>query len=90
MTEKNAPAGEDARLKEKYQTIYDLLLQEYGQPEWRQHLPPVDELVKGVNIALGLLDVSECEAFDRNGDGSVTVDELVAGVNYALNGCPAS
>jgi len=50
----------------------------------------VDELVKGVNIALGNLEVSECPAFDKNGDGSVTVDELVTGVNNALNGCPAS
>jgi len=50
----------------------------------------VDELVKGVNIALGNADVAECAAFDRNGNGEVTVDELVAGVNNALSGCQGS
>ena len=47
----------------------------------------VDELVKGVNIALGSLATSECLAFDSNGDHKVTVDELVIAVNAALNGC---
>ena len=37
-----------AKLKEKYQRIYELLGAEYGQPEWRQHLPPVDELVSTI------------------------------------------
>ena len=31
--------------QEKYQIIASLLIQAYGYPEWRQHLPPVDELV---------------------------------------------
>jgi hypothetical protein len=47
----------------------------------------VDELVKGVNIALGSTDVSECQAFDTDGSQTVTVDELVKGVNNALSGC---
>jgi hypothetical protein len=47
----------------------------------------VDELVKGVNIALGSLAMNECPAFDANSDHKVTVDELVAAVNAALNGC---
>jgi len=47
----------------------------------------VDELVTGVNIALGNTPWSECHAFDRSGDERVTVDELVAAVNKALNGC---
>ncbi len=47
----------------------------------------VDELVRGVNIAIGTLSISECPAFDVNNDGEVTVDELVRGVNSALNGC---
>jgi hypothetical protein len=47
----------------------------------------VDELVKGVNIALGTLTVQDCAAFDADGGGSVTVDELVKGVNAALGGC---
>ncbi|HVN83673.1 MAG TPA: hypothetical protein VMW17_02390 [Candidatus Binatia bacterium] len=47
----------------------------------------VDELVKGVNIALGLADVSTCSAFDADNSNTVTVDELVKGVNNALSGC---
>ena len=47
----------------------------------------VDELVKGVTIALGHASVDECRAFDRSGNDLVTVDELVAGMNTALNGC---
>ncbi len=47
----------------------------------------VDELIKGVNIALGTLPPSDCVALDANGDGAVTVDELVKAVSAALNGC---
>jgi hypothetical protein len=50
----------------------------------------VDELIKGVNIALGSLPVAECPAFDRDKNGEVRVDELVAGVNNALTGCPGA
>lgn len=51
----------------------------------------VDEVVRGVNIALGSLAVSECAAADRDGDGAVTIDEIVAAVQAALNSCaPAS
>ncbi len=48
----------------------------------------INELVTGVNIALGNSDVSSCPAFDANGDGEVTIDELIAAVNAALGGCP--
>ncbi len=47
----------------------------------------VDELVRGVNIALGSSPLEQCASFDTNGDGEVTVDELVRGVNGALAGC---
>ena len=47
----------------------------------------VDEIVRGVNIALGNIQLSECPALDHKGDGAVTVDELVAAVSRALNGC---
>jgi penicillin G amidase len=47
----------------------------------------VDDLIKGVNIALGTAEITACTAFDLAGDGSVTVDELVKGVNEALSGC---
>lgn len=48
----------------------------------------VDELIGGVNIALGSRAASECPAFDSDGDSVIAIDELVAGVNNALEGCP--
>src|SRR5215468_2107523 len=48
----------------------------------------ISELVKGVNIALGTSPLSDCPAFNTNGDDMVSVSELVAAVNAALNGCP--
>jgi hypothetical protein len=47
----------------------------------------VDELIKGVNIALGTAGVDACLPMDANEDGEVTVDELISGVNNALRGC---
>lgn len=48
----------------------------------------VDELVRGVNMALGTSTAATgCSAFDLNSDGNVTVDELIAAVNRALGGC---
>lgn len=47
----------------------------------------VDELVRGVGIALEQLPLRLCEAFDATGDGRVSVEELVQAVNNALNGC---
>jgi hypothetical protein len=52
------------------------------------HNVTVDEVVTGVNIALGARNLSECTAFDSTNDGSVTVDELLQAVNNALDGCP--
>ncbi len=49
----------------------------------------VDELILGVNIALGSIGVNACVVFDNDQSGEVTIDELIAGVNNALNGCPA-
>ena len=49
----------------------------------------VDELIKGVNIALGSLELAACPFFDSNADGIVTVDELVRAVKNALSGCPS-
>lgn len=50
----------------------------------------VDELVVGVNIALGEATVDDCNAADRDRDGQVTVDEIVAAIDSALTGCPTS
>jgi len=47
----------------------------------------VDELLVGVNIALGNLPVERCTTFDADGDGNVTVDEILAAVNNALSSC---
>jgi hypothetical protein len=47
----------------------------------------IDEIIKGVNIALGSLAPGACPAFDCHGNGQVTVDCLVRAVNAALNGC---
>jgi penicillin amidase len=47
----------------------------------------IDDLITGVNIALGERPLSACPAFDLAGDGAVTVDEILQGVNKALNGC---
>lgn len=49
----------------------------------------VDEIVTGVNIALGLASSQVCPAMDTNGDEQVTIDELLQAVNAALFGCPA-
>ena len=50
----------------------------------------INELITGVNIALGSAPVSSCPAIDANGDGEVTINELIAAVNNALGGCPAA
>jgi hypothetical protein len=48
----------------------------------------IDEILTLVNIALGTVGVSECEAGDDNNDSQITIDEILAAVNAALNGCP--
>ena len=48
----------------------------------------VDELIIGVNIALGSARLDQCSAMDSGADGEVTINELVSAVNAALNGCP--
>ena len=48
----------------------------------------VNEIINGVNIALGTADLATCPSFDANHDGQVTVNELLQAVNAALNGCP--
>jgi hypothetical protein len=47
----------------------------------------VDEVLKGVNIALGEAGPSTCAPFDGDGSGVVTIDELLEAVSAALNGC---
>ena len=47
----------------------------------------VDELLQGVNIALGNSLLAACAAFDVDRNGAVTVNELVLAVSAAVNGC---
>jgi hypothetical protein len=49
----------------------------------------VDELISGVNIALGVAAIDVCPVFDINNDSEVTIDEVLQAVNSALFGCPA-
>lgn len=49
----------------------------------------VDEILLGVNIALGLTPLSACAPFDADVSGTLTVDELVSAVDGALRGCEA-
>ncbi|MBI4515192.1 MAG: hypothetical protein HY699_05170 [Deltaproteobacteria bacterium] len=50
----------------------------------------VDEIVRGVGIALGIIP-ADCPALECEGviaSEAVTVNCLVQAVNNALNGCP--
>lgn len=47
----------------------------------------INEIIQGVNIALGNADVGTCTAFDLDGSGSVEINELIAAVNSAQSGC---
>lgn len=47
----------------KYRRLAKALSKEYGYPEWRQHLPPVDELVSTI-ISQNTSDTNRDMAFD--------------------------
>lgn len=47
----------------------------------------VNELILGVNIALGNAALDQCASCDPNGNGSVAIGELIQAVNNALHGC---
>jgi len=50
----------------------------------------INELITGVNIALGNTPLSACPSFDCDNTGSVPINCLIQGVNNALNGCPSN
>jgi hypothetical protein len=50
----------------------------------------VDELVRGVRIALRQMPVNTCQPFDRNRDDAVAIGELITGVQSSLEGCGAA
>src|SRR5262245_3841746 len=47
----------------------------------------INELILGVNIALGNQPLNACRAFDPSGNGSIEINELIAAVNSSLSGC---
>jgi len=47
----------------------------------------VDEILTGVNIALGETEVTACANLDVDADAAVTVDELIQAIDRALTGC---
>lgn len=47
----------------------------------------VNELVLGVNIALGTTALATCPPFDGDDNGTVSVNELIGAVQNALAGC---
>lgn len=49
----------------------------------------IDELVTGVNIALGSVPAEQCPVFACS-DGVTTIGCLIQGVNAALDGCPSN
>jgi hypothetical protein len=50
----------------------------------------VEEVLQGVNIALGSMPATGCGAVDANNDGDVTINELLGAVHSALSGCPVN
>lgn len=50
----------------------------------------VEEVLQGVNIALGSMPATGCPAVDANNDGDVTINELLGAVHSALTGCPVN
>ena len=49
----------------------------------------VNELLQGVNIALGSQPMNACPVFDTEGDNRVAINEILTAVKAALEGCPA-
>jgi endonuclease-3 len=59
----DAPDTLDAA-REKYAHVSRILGETYGYPEWRQHLPPVDELVSTI-LSQNTNDTNRDVAFNR-------------------------
>jgi hypothetical protein len=53
-------------------------------------LVSINELILGVNIALGEREIPACPAADIDKGGSVAINELIGAVNNALFGCPTA
>ena len=47
----------------------------------------IEELVRGVGLALLDESAATCAALDADGDDRIVINELIAAVAAALNGC---
>lgn len=47
----------------------------------------IDEIIRGVSIALGFATADTCRPLDTNGDAAVSIAEIISAVNSALFGC---
>jgi hypothetical protein len=47
----------------------------------------VDEIILGVNIALGITPLNRCPLADANGDNQLTIDELISALRALFHGC---
>ncbi|MCP4429077.1 MAG: endonuclease III [Chloroflexi bacterium] len=52
----------DTHLAQKYNVIHQTLLDAYDEPAWRQHLPPVDELVSTI-LSQSTSDINRDKGF---------------------------
>lgn len=50
----------------------------------------IDELIRGVTIALGIAELETCPEYTCSTPGCVVIDLLVGAVASALRGCPAT
>jgi len=50
----------------------------------------VDELVRGVGMALGSLPSDDCPATDSDGNEAVSIDDLMRAIRRTLDGCTAT
>jgi endonuclease-3 len=50
------------RLRQKYCTVYRKLEEAYGNPQWREHLPPVDELISTI-LSQSTSDINRDKGF---------------------------
>lgn len=48
--------------KQKYNAVHQTLIETYGEPTWRQHLPPVDELVSTI-LSQSTSDINRDKGF---------------------------
>lgn len=63
--------------REKVEAIYPLLVELYGEPRWRRHLPPVDQLVATI-LSQQTSSTNQRRAFETLRERFPTWDEVVA------------